>query len=168
MQHVPINNFKYHFIFDVSKYRHHLHLSGWHFFQIRQLERQLTQMEKHLDGTKQAQQEMITEKESLAEQSRYCTEKQSGKEKQFVFLFSFFCHFILLHASIINLPEIVFESWQCVMASRVGHSIYRISPCIMRCFFLDIHITKRHLILYIDAEFNTKFSGKFSSGKTYL
>ena len=34
---------------------------------------------------------------------------------------------------------------------------YRISPCIMRCFFLVIHVTKRHLVLYIDVEFNTFF-----------
>ena len=36
-------------------------------------------------------------------------------------------------------------------------STYRISPCIMRCFFLAIHVTKRHLVLYIDVEFNTIF-----------
>ena len=41
--------------------------------------------------------------------------------------------------------------------------IYRISPCIMRCFFLAIHVTKRHLVLYIDVEFNTFF--QLSSGK---
>ena len=35
---------------------------------------------------------------------------------------------------------------------------YRISPCLMRCFFLAIHVTKRHLVLYIDVEFNTFFS----------
>ena len=34
---------------------------------------------------------------------------------------------------------------------------YRISPCIMRCFFLAIHVTKKHLVLYIDVEFNTIF-----------
>ena len=34
---------------------------------------------------------------------------------------------------------------------------YRISPCIMRCFFLAIHVAKRHLVLYIDVEFNTNF-----------
>ena len=28
----------------------------------------------------------------------------------------------------------------------------------MRCFFLAIHVTKRHLVLYIDVEFNTIFS----------
>ena len=27
----------------------------------------------------------------------------------------------------------------------------------MRCFFLAIHVTKRHLVLYIDLEFNTIF-----------
>ena len=27
----------------------------------------------------------------------------------------------------------------------------------MRCFFLTIHVTKRHLVLYIDVEFNTFF-----------
>ena len=31
-----------------------------------------------------------------------------------------------------------------------GPDTYRISPCIMRCFFLAIHVTKRHLVLYID------------------
>ena len=31
------------------------------------------------------------------------------------------------------------------------------SPCIMQCFFLNIHVTKRHLVLYIDVEFNTIF-----------
>ena len=36
-------------------------------------------------------------------------------------------------------------------------NVYRISPCIMRCFFLAIHVTKRHLVLYIDVEFNTIF-----------
>ena len=36
-------------------------------------------------------------------------------------------------------------------------SRYRISPCIMRCFFLAIHVTKRHLVLYIDVEFDTIF-----------
>ena len=34
---------------------------------------------------------------------------------------------------------------------------YGISPCIMQCFFLDIHVTKRHLVLYIDVEFKTFF-----------
>ena len=34
---------------------------------------------------------------------------------------------------------------------------YRISPCIMRGFFLASHVTKRHLVLYIDVEFNTIF-----------
>ena len=34
---------------------------------------------------------------------------------------------------------------------------YRISPCIMRCFFLVIHVTKRHLVVYMDVEFNTIF-----------
>ena len=29
-------------------------------------------------------------------------------------------------------------------------------PCIMRCFFLAIYVTKRHLVLYIDVEFNEK------------
>ena len=28
----------------------------------------------------------------------------------------------------------------------------------MQCFFLAIHVTKRHLVLYIDVEFNTIFS----------
>ena len=27
----------------------------------------------------------------------------------------------------------------------------------MQCFFLAIHVTKRHLVLYIDVEFNTFF-----------
>ena len=27
----------------------------------------------------------------------------------------------------------------------------------MQCFFLAIHLTKRHLVLYIDVEFNTVF-----------
>ena len=34
---------------------------------------------------------------------------------------------------------------------------YRISPCIMRWFFSAIHVTKRHLVLYIDEEFITFF-----------
>ena len=28
----------------------------------------------------------------------------------------------------------------------------------MRCFFLPIHVTKRHLVLYIDVECNKKIS----------
>ena len=36
--------------------------------------------------------------------------------------------------------------------------VYRISPCIMRCFFLAIHVAKRHLVLYIDVEFKQIFS----------
>ena len=36
--------------------------------------------------------------------------------------------------------------------------IYRISPCIMRCFFLAIHVAKSHLVLYIDVEFKQIFS----------
>ena len=35
--------------------------------------------------------------------------------------------------------------------------VYRISPCIMRCFFLAIYVIKRHLVLYIDVKFNTIF-----------
>ena len=40
--------------------------------------------------------------------------------------------------------------------SRYLHH-YCISPCIMRCFFLAIHVTKRYLVLYIDVEFNINF-----------
>ena len=36
--------------------------------------------------------------------------------------------------------------------------VYRISPCIMRCFFLAINVAKRHLVLYIDVEFKQIFS----------
>ena len=47
--------------------------------------------------------------------------------------------------------------WNELMSIHAGfYMIYRISPCIMQCFFLAIHVTKRHLVLYMDVEFNEK------------
>ena len=35
--------------------------------------------------------------------------------------------------------------------------LFLLYMCMMQCFFLAYHVTKRHLVLYIDVKFNTFF-----------